>query len=277
MLLLASEPTRGNAALIAHYDFVETGLTVSNLVPSASNYDISVRANSASFADANAFGSSTIGTLLGRAGLVTEPVEPTSQDNNYGFWAPKQLLMPLSDWTVLMWFNRRVTENDDFLFYVGTGDGFSGTGAEIHVFATAGGSLAGFNYPNNSVRDWSANGGQVQNGLWHQAGIVKSGSTMSLYLDGELIDSTPNVSLNAFNSTANSFIVFGAAKWMRLPGMRTRVFDGMIDQIEVYDEALATTQIVERYEAIAVPEPASSVLMGMALIGFLTLFRRYRG
>ena len=36
------------------------------------------QANGASFASANAFGASLIGTLLGQAGLMQEPVEPTS-------------------------------------------------------------------------------------------------------------------------------------------------------------------------------------------------------
>jgi hypothetical protein len=54
---------------------------------------------------------------------------------------------------------------------------------------------------------------------------------------------------------------------------RTRVLDGLIDQIEVYDQALTTTEIGSRYQAFAVPEPSTAMMIITGLACVL-LFRR---
>ncbi len=179
------------ATIIAEYNFLNDGNHIHDLAPASPNYDLDAQPNGTGFASANLYGTTPIGTRLGQAGLMTEPTEPTSQDNNYGFWAPKTLISSLPNWTVLLWFNRQDFANVDMLFYVGAGDGFSGTGAETYVFGTAAGSLAAQNYRDNSTIDWNANGGSIAPLGWHQAGIVRNGSSMSLYLDGSLLNTTP--------------------------------------------------------------------------------------
>ena len=267
-------------ALRALYDFtpdgpVDTDPVVAaysaDRVPGAPDLPLLAMVNGASFTDANALGPSLLGSRLGTAGLVAEPVEPTDQDNHYGFWVNKNVLPPHADWTFLMWFNRRDAENLDFLFYVGTGDGFGGTGPETYVYAHPDGTLVAENRSSNSVVDMQLAGGQIVPGTWQQLGLVRRGADLELYLDGILLGSDPSVALTSFDDPANTVVVLGAAKWLRLPNMRARVFDGLLDQVEIYDGALAPPEIRQRYLAFAgpvVPEPtALSLAAGLAWAG----------
>jgi hypothetical protein len=158
-----------------------------------------------------------------------------------------------------MWVNRHDLENADFLFYVGTGDGFSGTGAELYMFGNSSGQLAVQNY-GNSTLDADVAGGSMTAGRWHHVGLVRNGSSLDLYLDGSLVGSDSAVSIQAFNSSANSVAIFGAAKWMRLDFMRTRVLDGLIDQIEIFNHAMSSAEVNARYAAV-VPEQSAGILL----------------
>jgi len=92
--------TSAHASLIAEFTFDNN---IGNRIPDVAtgilpNPDIGKKANDASFASANTFGASSIGTLLGQSGLMQEPVEPTAQTNQYGFWTDKSLLQGRSEW-----------------------------------------------------------------------------------------------------------------------------------------------------------------------------------
>ena len=103
---------------------------------------------------------------------------------------------------------------------------------------------------------------------WHQLGLVRHGTEFQLYLDGSLLGTDSSVAVNSFAEPTNTVVVFGAAKWMRLPNMRTRVFDGLVDQIEIYGENLSASEIEARYLAFAapaVPEPNSLLLAVVAV------------
>ena len=139
--VLLTDPSLVRAGLIAQYDFIPSGNVVSDSAPASPNFGLVAEQNGTGFTNANAFGASAIGTNLGTAGLVSEPVEPTSQEYNYGFMVSKEIIRSLPSWSVLMWVNRRDLENIDFLFYIGTGDGFSGTGAETYIWGSPSGVL----------------------------------------------------------------------------------------------------------------------------------------
>jgi hypothetical protein len=267
------------AALIAEYSFDAPGTIVPDNIPADPNFDMTVQPNGSGFDHANLFGTSRAGTLLGGAGRATEPVEPTSEDNNYAFWVPKNIIADEPAWTVLMWVNRHDLENRDMFFYVGTGDGFGGTGGETYVFGETDGQLGLHNYLGTSNFDANVTGGTLVPGRWHHVGLVRAGASLSLYLDGSHLGTADNVNLTSFENAANSVLVFGAAKWMRLASQRTRVLDGLIDQIEIYDHALSQPEIEERYRAF-VPEPNTMMLFTLGGLGLCSwpvpLWRRLR-
>jgi hypothetical protein len=97
-------------------------------------------------------------------------------------------------------------------------------------------------------------------------GLIRAGDSLSLYLDGSHLGTADNVNLTSFENAANSVLAFGAAKWMRLASQRTRVLDGLIDQIEIYDHALSQPEIEGRYRAF-VPEPSTTLLFTLIALG----------
>jgi hypothetical protein len=99
---------------------------------------------------------------------------------------------------------------------------------------------------------------------------------MTLYLDGQRLGTANAVAVNSLALASNSFIVFGAAKFMDTPTARARILDGMVDQVEMYDQALTPSQALERYQAFAVPEP-SGVFIGACAVGMLVLRRHAQG
>lgn len=254
----------GDGSLIADY--------VPNILPGGTTSPIRRMINGASYEDANAFGISTIGTNLGRAGLV---FEPTSGSNNFAFWLRKDNVMDLPNWSILYWVNRRDLGSDDYLFYVGVSDGRGGASAETSIYSSPGGLLRVENFTSSSgdSRDMLFEGGSLGAGTWHQLGLVREGNSFSLFLDGELVGNDPSTAFNSFNVSSNTVMVLGGYK----SGTNyKRMLDGMIDQVEVYDEALTQSQIVERYNAIAtVPEANSLVLLAAAIVGCSAyLYRR---
>lgn len=243
---------------------------VPNVLPGGTAPPIRRNINGAFYEDANAFGTSAIGTNLGRAGLVTES---TTGDNQFAFWLRKDSVSELTDWSLLFWVNRRDMNNDDYLFYVGVSDGHSGGSAETYVYASASGTLIAENFPTTTpARDMVIQGGYVGAGTWHQIGLVREGAAFSMFLDGELIGSDPSTVFNSFDVVSNTFIVLGGVK----SGTNYyRLLDGMLDQVEVYDEALTQGQIQARYDAIAaVPEASSLALLASVGLAFGIYLRR---
>lgn len=260
------------AERVGEFDFVPAGSEIPNKV-STTGDTMHVEVNGTGFASANAFGVSAIGDRLGQAGLMTEPAEPASQTNNYGFWAHKSLISTAASWSVVAWFNRRTLHNTDFIFYIGASDGYGGSGPETFVWTDLSGTVGADNWSNGSTLDFRASGGTITAGVWHQVALVNSASTLSLYLDGQQLGGSGSAALNSLGDSSNTFIVFGSAKWMANATGRARVLDGMVDQVEIYDQALTPQQIEDRYTAF-VPEPAGLTLLAGAM-GLLAL-RRHR-
>jgi len=70
--------------------------------------------------------------------------------------------------------------------------------------------------------------------------------------------------------------VFGGIKHPYNLSRRSRMLDGLIDQIEIYNDALPQSDIRARYDAIAIPEPSTLALLCMGTIGMLFHARRRR-
>src|SRR5207244_10342789 len=60
-----------------------------------------------------------------------------------------------ADWTMAAWFRRNTATNDDFIFHIGAGDGFSGDGDEMDLDLVAGGELQLRHYNAANAQDAS--------------------------------------------------------------------------------------------------------------------------
>lgn len=100
--------------------------------------------------------------------------------------------------------------------------------------------------------------------VWHQYAIVASGTTISLYMDGAFVAS------DLSNLTGFQWNTIGEA----YPNTSDFDFNGQIDEMWVFNEALDATAITSLYQNNTVPEP-SALLLSAAGLG-IALCRRSR-
>lgn len=219
--------------------------------------DLVRRIRAASYDDAESQGSSAIGSRLGNAGRI---IEPASGNEQFGFWLPRSMLTVAPSWSTLFWVNRADLDNLDIPFYVGTSDGFGGSGAETYILMNQDGLVSAHNYNGSGTLDADIVGSAPLSALdWHQIGLTFDGTSLALYLDGQLAGNDNAVSLGSLTASGNSVIVFGGIKTSSASSQRTRMLDGLLDQIEIYDRALLPGEVQGRYEAFAVPDPLLAI------------------
>lgn len=143
--------------------------------------------------------------------------------------------------TLSCWFNA-----DDF----GTNDArlisrASGTNANDHDWMLStvsdGGTmrLRARLRVNGSTTTLVGSGGVIQTGVWTHASWVFDGSELRLYQDGSLVG-TASIS-GTVDERASLTVAFGNQP----NGAGSRPFDGLIDDIRIYDRALDATEISE--------------------------------
>lgn len=112
----------------------------------------------------------------------------------------------------------------------------------------------------------------VYDGEWHHIAVVLSGdgtpdvNELSLYVDGSL--EAIHASLTkAINTVADIDFLIG-------DDHSNREWDGWIDDVRVYDEAMSASFIADRASQVVVPEPSSLLLAALGLLGLLACRRR---
>lgn len=146
-----------------------------------------------------------------------------------------------ADWSFVTWFRRNSTVNDDFLFHVGAGDGFSGDGDELELGLTTGNQLQLRHYNTGNAQDVNLTSGFVPVGEWHHAAVVfdrtnSNAGLLKLYLDGVQVGSTTSVTWALDQSYE---LVFGGAK----KGNEARWLNGQMDDIALYQSVLTGADI----------------------------------
>lgn len=99
---------------------------------------------------------------------------------------------------------------------------------------------------------------------WYHVAAVSNGSSLALYIDGALQESTPMTG-GLFDPAANTIWTLGRGQYNGSPGDQMR---GRLDEVRISDSALTTSQFLN-----AVPEPGAAIL---GLLGVIALLRRRR-
>lgn len=141
------------------------------------------------------------------------------------------------DWTVSGWFKRRDLTNDDFVWHIGAGDGF-GTTNEIYVNCPVGSATVRLQHHDGTGFDVDIGQSGIGAGVWHHFAVVRSGATISFFVNGTLAGSD---SAFTFALDQNSPLAFGGhADPAFQPG---RWFDGQLDDLAVFSAALPPADI----------------------------------
>ena len=113
----------------------------------------------------------------------------------------------------------------------------------------------------------------LEDGNWHHVAGTYDGTTMRIYLDGTQIASSDRT-VTLSTATPSDFII-GNLTYSN--PTYSEAFDGRIDEVAVWDEALSAGTIADHYnnrQSYTVPEPSAMVLLGMTVIGLLAFARR---
>ena len=147
------------------------------------------------------------------------------------------------DWTFSGWFNRRDNSDDDFIFYIGRGDGF-GAQDELHLQGKRNANaLQLYHYIGEAAYDINMEVGNIETGVWYHVALVferlaERSGVMSLYVGGALRSVDSNLLFNLDQSVP---ITFGGNHSTTY--QTKRWFNGHLDELAVFDEALSTNDI----------------------------------
>jgi hypothetical protein len=128
--------------------------------------------------------------------------------------------------------------------------------------------------PGYTYGETSINGGLtstiVGNGQ-HELVVTDDNSTLSIYLDGVLKNSTTVPSKNLLSGLNDSLAYIGKSVYSGDP-----LFAGSINEFDIYNNALSATDVSNTFATgpVPVPEPASLGLTVFGAMGLLLLKRR---
>jgi hypothetical protein len=145
--------------------------------------------------------------------------------------------------------------------------GFTGKPGMLQFVGPNNGSLLGLDlsYPTldpflDSAFQTSSTQATINDGTQHLISIVKSGSSITLYLDSTIIETGTYP-----RATVSSSGVFSLGKYDA-----THFFGGTLDDVTIYNRALSQSEIA----AQAVPEPGAWGLLGLGAIGWMRRSRK---
>ncbi len=153
--------------------------------------------------------------------------------------ANSELDLAAADWTLAGWFRRTAATNMDVIAHLGDSPGFGNVGSSSLSFGyfSNGTTLQLRHWNSSNVEDIAINRTSVSTAAWHHFAIVRSGSTISLYVDGTLAGSDSSFSLN-FDTTVP--IKWGGANSTSVPD---RWLNGSLADLAIFNAPLTPTEI----------------------------------
>lgn len=135
----------------------------------------------------------------------------------------------------------------------GTRIGFFGQNDAIEFGFSDASTITGWT-PNGSSVAWTFNGTTFPLNTWHHIAYVGNGTTLSLYVDGQL-KSTDGSATSNYGSSADKFNI-GAAVWDNTGNE----FNGIIDEVRVWNVARTQTEIQDNMNTEIDPTTATGLV-----------------
>lgn len=166
--------------------------------------------------------------------------------------APATLNFSNHDWTFATWFKRDSYADDDFLFYIGDGDGFSGDGEELQVWLPVQSKTVAVRHYNaaNAQTFSLTSAAKVATDEWHHVAVQfertsHNTGVVKLWLDGELAGTSASVTW-ALKQTGPVFFGGPSANTVL-----TRCFNGWMDDTLIARGALTADDMAQLASASA--------------------------
>jgi hypothetical protein len=200
------------------------------------------------------------GTLVGGAEIIDGAMVTTAQDqwmempgdviamNTYDAVTIEAWYIPTAgantSWSMLAYFGDSVDGlgSNGFFITSARGDDKSRAAISIGDIATPWASESG------------ADGPEIDDGLLHQMASTIDGTDITLYIDGELIASTPLSAANQISGISQNYAYLAKGGYTGDPE-----WIGAIEQFAIYDVALSEAQIAANYAAGPATSPAPQI------------------
>lgn len=241
----ARAPGIDPSRLVWHYDY-ETDQLATSTVPDVSGHGlnggitVTGSGNATLPADVPPALSTTSTRSLGLAKSGTNAVRL------------RQLLPPAThdlsdaDWSFATWFWRAAESGFDTILYIGSGDGFGGSGEEFHLYVADASALRLDHYNASNVSTTALRPSvQVRAQTWHHVAVTftrtgLNAGTLRLYLDGTLVSTRENLTWALHQS--GHLIIGGVASSSSSTAI-SRWFGGRLDDTVLFNQALSAADV----------------------------------
>ena len=144
-------------------------------------------------------------------------------------------LSGLHDFTIAAWVNPAVDPQWQRIFDFGTG-------TNDYMFMTPNAGGAGFRYAittnGNGAEQQLTGGEHLPLNTWSHVAVTLSGTTGTLYLDGQVVATNPNMTESPSSLPATTQDSLGRSQFSGDP-----FFDGAVDDFNIYSRALSASEI----------------------------------
>ena len=240
----SARDTAADPRLLLHYDFEQPAL--------ATNVAVADRSGNSRDSTLETFGSGAalpLDTTPAALARVTRQSLLLREQGNFNgarfrrSIATNEFSFSDRSWTFSGWFNRQSQTNEDFILYLGKGDGF-GANEELHLYGYPNAATVGVrHYVGETTTDVDLSATGVATGTWHHVALTfartaERTGVLSFYLDGQLKGSDNTLTFNLDQSVPVTFgghysPTFAVTRW----------FNGYLDDLAVFSEALSSEEI----------------------------------
>jgi hypothetical protein len=91
---------------------------------------------------------------------------------------------------------------------------------------------------NTSYNETTAEAGQLAVGVWTHVAVVRAGTTLTFYINGDVVATAPVMDANPFRDGRNTLRIGGQGR-----GTISPYFPGFIDEVRIYNRALTQAEI----------------------------------